>query len=62
MAIELEQVNTTYDENNDNYGYKTVIVHNTDTDERTTGSSRLDPWTDEGEAEASAIQEAIDKF
>ena len=62
MAVEVEQIITTHDEDSDSYGHVTAIVHDTETDERSTGSSEFDPFTKESDAEATAIQDAIDKL
>lgn len=62
MSVEVEQLITTYDDDNDNYGHVTAIVHDTETDERSTASSEFDLFTKENDAEASAIQDAIDKL
>lgn len=62
MAIEVESIINTPDDDNSNYGHVTVVVHDTDTGERTTASREYDLFTKESDAEASAIQDAIDKF
>lgn len=63
MAIEVEQIiNVPDPEYPDNYGHVHVVVHDTDTDERSTASAEYDHFTSVGDAEASAIQDAIDKL
>lgn len=46
----------------DNYGHVDVIVRDTETGETATASREYDLFTKEHEAEAGAIQDALDKL
>lgn len=63
MAIEVEQIiNTTDTDYPDIYGHVTAVVHDTETGERSTASYEYDHFTTQSDAEASAIQAAINKL